>query len=51
MPPNNAFHLTRGLAFARPPAGECERWAAGGTTPVHGGVGEGLEGANSCPSD
>lgn len=23
--PNNAFHLTAGLAFARPPAGECER--------------------------
>jgi hypothetical protein len=22
---NNAFHLTAGLAFARPPAGECER--------------------------
>jgi hypothetical protein len=24
---NNAFHLTAGLASARPPAGECERWA------------------------
>ncbi len=24
---NNAFHLTAGLAFARPPAGECDRWA------------------------
>jgi len=22
---NNAFHLTAGLAFARSPAGECER--------------------------
>jgi hypothetical protein len=22
---NSAFHLTAGLAFARPPAGECER--------------------------
>jgi predicted ester cyclase len=27
MLPNNAFHLTGGLPFARPPAGECERWA------------------------
>jgi hypothetical protein len=27
MPPNTALHLARGLAFARPPAGECERWA------------------------
>ena len=24
---NNAFHLPAGLAFARPPAGECARWA------------------------
>jgi len=24
---NNAFHLTSGLAFARPSAGECERYA------------------------
>jgi hypothetical protein len=23
--PNNAFHMTPGLAFARPAAGECER--------------------------
>jgi hypothetical protein len=22
--PNNVFHLTAGLAFARPPAGECD---------------------------
>jgi hypothetical protein len=33
MLPNNAFHLTGGLAFARPPAGECERSADKGSDP------------------
>jgi hypothetical protein len=34
MRPNNALHLARGLAFARPPAGECERSASEGVVTV-----------------
>ena len=36
-PPNNTFHLTAGLAFARPPAGECHVRRTGGAQVEHRG--------------
>ena len=36
MSDKNALHLAAGLAFARPPAGECKRYTNNGYTKVGG---------------